>query len=116
VRERPRWTPFGGGGVVGAPLGRDSGPKLIPSPKVGASALGEEVRPTEIVIGIVIAAFGLATMLNYRGLAVWGSEDENNWRDDSGNVIQRQPVWVTRVLCALALAMGVYVIVRVLFL
>jgi hypothetical protein len=67
-----------------------------------------------LAVGIVVAAFGLATALNFRGLAVWGSQDQNQWRDSSGKVIQRQPVWVTRIIGAVALAMGLYMIVRAL--
>jgi hypothetical protein len=64
-----------------------------------------------IVFGIVVAAFGLGVMLDFRGLAVWGSGDRNRKRDASGEVIQRQPVWVTRIIGAIALAMGIYMIV-----
>jgi hypothetical protein len=67
-----------------------------------------------LAFGIIVAVFGLATALNFRGLAVWGSQDENGWRDASGEVIQRQPVWVTRIVGAIALAMGLYMIVRAL--
>ena len=67
-----------------------------------------------LAVGIIVAVFGLATALNFRGLAVWGSQDQNRWRDSSGEVIQRQPVWVTRIIGAIALAMGIYMIVRAL--
>jgi hypothetical protein len=64
-----------------------------------------------LAVGIIVATFGLATMLNYRGLAVWGSQDPNRRRDASGKVIQGQPVWVTRIVGAIAFAMGIYTIV-----
>jgi uncharacterized membrane protein len=70
------------------------------------------VRLVLIAVGIIVAVFGLATMLNFRGLAVWGSQDQNRWRDSSGKVIQRQPVWVTRIIGGVALAMGIYMVVR----
>lgn len=65
----------------------------------------------KIAVGLVLVAIGLALVLNVRGFAVWGSGDSNNMRDSSGRVKQRQPVWITRVVGALAVIMGVYTIV-----
>jgi hypothetical protein len=62
------------------------------------------------LIAALLALFGLALLLDFGGLATWGSQDRSGRRGADGEAELVRPLWVTKSVGVVAIGMAILLV------